>query len=61
MRKYRTVFIEVPRKNGKTTLCAAIGIYMLFADRERGAEIYAAADPEFLMNESEKISKAFAA
>ena len=43
LRKYRTVFIEVPRKNGKTTLCAAIGIYMLFADRERGAEIYAAA------------------
>lgn len=42
-RKYRTVFIEVPRKNGKTTLCAAIGIYMLFADNERGAEIYAAA------------------
>tara|TARA_R110002051_G_scaffold280089_1_gene341624 strand:+ start:726 stop:2270 length:1545 start_codon:yes stop_codon:yes gene_type:complete len=43
LRKYRTVFIEVPRKNGKTTLCAAIGIYMLFADSERGAEIYAAA------------------
>jgi phage terminase large subunit-like protein len=43
LRKYRTVFIEVPRKNGKTTLCAAIGIYMLFADKERGAEIYAAA------------------
>ena len=43
LRKYRTVFIEVPRKNGKTTLCAAIGIYMLFADNERGAEIYAAA------------------
>ena len=43
LRKYKTVFIEVPRKNGKTTLCAAIGIYMLFADRERGAEIYAAA------------------
>ena len=42
-RKYRTVFIEVPRKNGKTTLCAAIGLYMLFADSERGAEIYAAA------------------
>ena len=42
-RKYRTVFIEVPRKNGKTTLCAAIGIYMLYADDERGAEIYAAA------------------
>ena len=38
LRKYRTVFIEVPRKNGKTTLCAAIGIYMLFADSERGGK-----------------------
>ena len=43
LRKYRTVFIEVPRKNGKSTLCAAIGLYMLFADEERGSEIYSAA------------------
>lgn len=43
LRKYRTVFIEIPRKNGKTTLAAAISLYMLFADSERGAEIYAAA------------------
>ena len=43
LRKYRTVFIEVPRKNGKTTLCAAISLYMLFADSERGSEVYAAA------------------
>ena len=43
LRKYRTVFIFLSRKNGKTTLCAAIAIYMLFADRERGAEIYCAA------------------
>ena len=42
-RKYRTAFIEVPRKNGKSTLCAAIGLYMLFADSERGSEIYSAA------------------
>lgn len=42
-RKYKTVFIFLPRKNGKTTLCAAIGLYMLFSDNERGAEIYAAA------------------
>ena len=42
-RKYRTVFIEVPRKNGKTTLASSIALYMLFADSERGAEIYAAA------------------
>ena len=43
LRKYRTAFIEVPRKNGKSTLCAAIGLYMLFADSERGSEIYSAA------------------
>jgi len=43
LRKYRTCFIEVPRKNGKSTLCAAIGLYMLFADSERGSEVYSAA------------------
>jgi phage terminase large subunit-like protein len=42
-RKFRTAFIMVPRKNGKSTLCAAIGLYMLFADNERGSEIYSAA------------------
>ena len=42
-RKYRTAYIQVPRKNGKSTLCAAIGLYMLFADEERGSEIYSAA------------------
>jgi phage terminase large subunit-like protein len=42
-RKYRTVYIEIPRKNGKSNICAALGIYMLFADSERGAEIYSAA------------------
>lgn len=42
-RKYRTVFIEVPRKNGKTTLASSIALLMLFMDSERGSEIYCAA------------------
>lgn len=42
-RKYRTVYVEVPRKNGKTTLAAGIALYLLFADNEAGAEIYSAA------------------
>ena len=42
-RKYLTVFIQVPRKNGKTTLASSIALLMLFMDKERGAEIYAAA------------------
>lgn len=42
-RRYRTVYVEVPRKNGKTTLMAGIGLYLLLADGEKGAEIYSAA------------------
>jgi phage terminase large subunit-like protein len=42
-RRYRIVFVEVPRKNGKTTLAAGIGLYLLACDGEAGAEIYCAA------------------
>lgn len=42
-RKYRTTYWEVPRKNGKSFLASAIGLYLLFADGEPGAEIYSAA------------------
>ena len=43
LRQYRTAFIMLGRKNGKTTLTAGIGLYMLFSDEEKGSEIYAAA------------------
>lgn len=42
-RLYRMAYIEVPRKNGKSTLAAGIALYLLFADGEAGAEIYSAA------------------
>jgi phage terminase large subunit-like protein len=42
-RRYREAFIEVPRKNGKTSLIAGIVIFGLLFDDERGAEIYSAA------------------
>ena len=42
-RKYRTAYIEIPRKNGKSSLCAAIALYMLYADGEKGAEVISAA------------------
>ncbi|MGF7429594.1 terminase large subunit [Thermoanaerobacterium thermosaccharolyticum] len=42
-RKYRTAYIEIPRKNGKSTLSSGIALYLLFADNEYGAEIYSAA------------------
>lgn len=42
-RRYRVAYIEIPRKNGKSTMLAGIGLYLFVADGERGAEIYSAA------------------
>lgn len=42
-RKYRKVILFVARKNGKSTLAAAIGLYMLLMDGEPGAECYSIA------------------
>ncbi len=42
-RRYRTAYIEVPRKNGKSSLAAGLALYLLFADEEPGAEVYSAA------------------
>jgi phage terminase large subunit-like protein len=42
-RRYRTAYIEVARKNGKSTKLAGVGLYMLLADSEPGAEVYTAA------------------
>lgn len=42
-RRFRTVYEEVARKNGKTTKLAGLGLYGLTKDNEGGPEIYAAA------------------
>lgn len=43
LRKYKQVMLVVGRKNGKSTLASAIGLYLMVADGEPGAEIYAVA------------------
>lgn len=43
VRRFRTVYIEVARKNGKSTLVSGIAIYMLAFDGEGGAEVWCAA------------------
>lgn len=43
LRKYRTCYVEIPRKNGKSNLAAALALYLMFADGEPGAEIISAA------------------
>jgi phage terminase large subunit-like protein len=42
-RRFRTAYLEVARKNGKTTLAAGVGLYLAFVDGEPGAEVYSAA------------------
>jgi len=43
LRRFRTAYCAVPHKNGKSTLSAGIGLYLLVADGEQGAEVYSAA------------------
>lgn len=43
LRRFRRVYLEVPKKNGKSTLCAGLALYLLMADNEPGAEVYTVA------------------
>ncbi|WP_435296514.1 terminase large subunit [Streptomyces sp. YPW6] len=43
VRVIRTAWVEVPRKNGKSTISSGAALTLLLADREVGAEVYAAA------------------
>jgi len=45
-RRFRRALILVPRKNGKSAWAAGIGLYMLAADGEHGAEVYSGATSE---------------
>ena len=42
----RSFYVDVPRKNGKSTLLGGIAIYMLAADGEPGAQVVCAATSE---------------
>ena len=42
-RAYRTAFIALPRKNGKSELCAALALYGLIGDGVKGGQVYSAA------------------
>lgn len=47
LRKYQTLYLEIPKKNGKSELAAGLGILHLIGDGEKNAEVYVcAADKE---------------
>jgi phage terminase large subunit-like protein len=60
-RRFRTVYQELGRKNGKTTILSGIGLYGLTKDDEGGPEIYSAAtkreQSRILFDESTRMVK----
>lgn len=42
-RQYKYVYIEIPKKNGKSELGAGAALYHIFADWERNGEVYSCA------------------
>src|SRR5476651_2191756 len=45
-RRFTEIYVEVPRKNGKSLIAAGVGNYMFCADGEFGAEVYCGAVTE---------------
>lgn len=60
LRRFRRAFVFLPRKNGKTTLAAPIGLGMLTIESEPGAEVYCGATSEMQADEVHRPAKAMA-
>lgn len=43
LRRFRKVFLAIPKGNGKSPLCSGVGLLLAAFDNEAGAEVYAAA------------------
>ncbi|EAO9251655.1 terminase large subunit [Salmonella enterica] len=46
LRRFREVYTEIPRKNGKSAISAGVALYCFTCDGEFGAEIYSGATTE---------------
>ena len=60
-RRYKYMYVEVPRKNGKSTFMAGIALYHILADNENAPEIYFTATKEkqarIVLDEARKIAR----
>lgn len=58
----RTAWIEMPRKNGKSTVASGLALVLLCADGEQGAEVYSAAgsrpQAQIVFDEAKKMARA---
>lgn len=61
-RRFRTGYLEVGRKNAKTTTAAGIGLFLAFVEGEPGAEVYSAAtkrdQAKIVFNDAKQMVKA---
>jgi phage terminase large subunit-like protein len=61
-RRFRKAHVEVPKKNGKSSLCSGLSLYLLMADKEPGAEVYVSAcdrdQASIVFNEARNMAKA---
>lgn len=62
LRRFRTGYLEVGRKNAKTTTAAGIGLFLAFVEGEPGAEVYSAAtkrdQAKIVFNDAKQMVKA---
>ncbi len=65
LRRFRRVYLEMGRGNGKSALSSGVALYMLCADHEGGAEIYSAARTKeqagIVFNDAKKMLRSEAA
>ena len=70
IRRFRRVYIEVPRGNGKSSLSSGVALFCLCGDREPGAEVYSFAttrdqakivfgDAKEMARQNSKLKRAF--
>jgi len=61
-RRFKRVYVEIPKKNGKSALASGLSLYLTGADNEPGAEVFAAATCEeqarLVFDEAKNIVKA---
>lgn len=68
LRRFRKAYVQLARKNAKSTMLSGVGLYMLMADGEAGAEVYATAtksdqariiynDSKVMVNKSRDLSR----
>lgn len=62
LRRFKKLYLEIPKKQGKSSLCAALALYLLAMDGEFSAEVYGGAkdkkQAQLIFREAKRMVKA---